>query len=192
MFKVIEPQKYCYYRGRVDLFVELMRFQQPISLSPEELELSTFIVAPREDGHIYGGAILQQQHVSELHSQIENVISTVIPNRDHVWTATFSLCEHQVIGEGESRVFYRDLLQQLTEFGNEKNNGFLCLSLTPEEYMRTKQQGRWPYVLEISPQETADDLFYGILSLSGNRGKNQTSPNKLFVPRPLARRQLAA
>jgi len=189
MFKIIEPQDYCYYRGRVDLFIELMQSRHSLPLSCEEKKLSTFIVGQSDDGHVYGGAILQHQHVSELPDSIEPVISAVIPNQEYVWAATFSCCENQ----GDTSFFYRDLLKQFTAFGKEKNSRFLCLSLSPEEYLRTKKQEGWPYVLEVAPQDTAEGIFHGILSLSGTTGtKRDTSTRRLMVPSALTKRPLAA
>ncbi len=187
MFKVIEPQEYCYYRGRVDLFVELLKQRQDVPLSSEEQELSTFIVGQGEEGHIYGGAILQQRHVSELPAHIESVISTVIPNRKHVWAATFSLCAEPAIEDPS--LFYADLLKRFIDFGKEKSSSFLCLSLTPAEYMRTEG---WPYVLEVSPDETSDGLFHGILSLSGDAHALRASGRTSLIPSSPSKRQLAA
>lgn len=172
MLKMIEQQEYACYRGRVDLFLELIQLQQGLSLAPEERRRSTFIVDQGEEGTIYGGAIIQHQHISQVHRPIANVISTILPHQYHVWTAAFFLSDEADKKEGHS--FYKDLLKELTAFGEKQKSGFLCLSLSSDEYFRTKKKEGWPYVLEISPDETPNGLFYGILSLRGSSRKNHS------------------
>lgn len=176
MFKIIEPQRQCYYRSHIDLFMGLMQLQQSLYFSPEEKSQATFIIAEEEEGEIYGGAFLHRKRVKDLHLKIRSLLSTFIPDEKWVWECTFFLEPYGLSSAADRpqfmEVFYRDLLEKLREFGSKKNSGFLCLTLNPIECLRIKKKIFWPWILEISPQESLDKLFHGIISFKGEEKKD--------------------
>jgi hypothetical protein len=177
MFKLIEPKHYPYYRGRTDLLVGLMQLSQDISLSYEEQACSTFVVGEEDAGTVFGGAILNERHVNTLPVSLQKAVSASVPHMDYVWTGTLALCiENEQRGSGFARLFYRNLLKQLDEFGHQEDIGFLSLTLNPREYLRTKDEGFWPYVSEITPSKSSDGLFHGVLALSARKAKVPVRP----------------
>jgi len=177
MLKIIDPAQQCYYKARIDLLMGLMRLYQDIPLSYEEQSQATFVVGEDEKTGIYGGSILHKRSVSDLQSQLKNIVMTLTPHTEEVWVGTLSffLEDKKAFTSPEEimcyKKFYKNLLEKFVEFGNEEGIRFLCLTLNPFEHLRTKNRGFWPYILEVKPQDSLDGLFHGILPLSEKKYK---------------------
>jgi hypothetical protein len=178
MLKIIEPKHQCYYKGRVDLLMGLMRLYQDIPLTTEEQTRATFIVGEDDTSGIYGGAILHQKSVNELQTQLKGIVSTLSPQMEDVWVGTLAfLVEDNKMSSNAGNFtppqkFYKSLLEKFMEFGNAEDVRFLCLTLNPFEHLRTKNRGFWPYILEVKPQDSLDGLFHGILPLFERKYKS--------------------
>jgi len=129
---------------------------------------------------IFGGAILYQRSARDLPPAIQQLMLTFNQEatlEEDIWGSTTSFFSHpqktSLSGEelDECRLFYENLLKKFIEFGQQKKVNFLCLTLCPLEYQRTRNKGFWPYILEITPEDSHDGLFYGVLSLSRNTDK---------------------
>jgi len=183
MFKIIEPHRQCYYKARLDLFVELMRLQQRFFLSSHEQSQATFILAEEEEGEVYGGAILYRKSTKELHPQIKNTILTFCPYEEQIWECTLFLQTERLSYVRDRgafmKMFYRNLLEKLIEVCREPGIYFLCLTLNPIEYHRMRKESLWPWIVELTPQESLDSLFHGILSLQINEGRSRERRQKI-------------
>jgi hypothetical protein len=172
MFKLIEPKQYPYYKGRTDLLVGLIQLSQDISLTYEEQARSTFIVGEEEEGRVFGGVVLNERHINTLPIALQRAMETCVPPMKYVWVGTLALCiENEQSGSSFLRLFYKNLLKQLDEFGRQEDIGFLGLTLSFREYLRSRDQGFWPYVSEIIPTENDVDLFHSILALSARKAE---------------------
>jgi len=190
MLRVIEPKDQCYYRSRIDVFMGLLNSQDSFHLPPEELSKATFIIAEKEEGEVFGGAILYKKYISELQDEIQNTLLTCTPHKTEVWACTPFICiEHHALAfdrDSFIKIFYRELLEKFLEFGNKEEAPFLCLTLHKDEYRRTKKKGDWPYVLEIKLEESVDELFHGILPLNGGEPKGSREAGAVFDKNRLA------
>ncbi len=177
MLKTIAPKSQYYYRSRVEVLLGAMRLYQDIPLIPEEQAISTFIIGENHEAQMYGGAVLYQKGVGDLHPRLAQIVSSLDPHKEDVWVGTVSYFtdnnkplmsaqEHSA-----SQKFYKTLFEAFLEFGHQQKAGFLCLTLNPSEHLRTKNKGFWPYVIEVTPQESLDKLFHGILPLSETKEK---------------------
>lgn len=192
MFKIIEPPRQCYYKGRLDLFIALMKLQQRFCLSSEEQSQATFILAEEEEGEVYGGAIFYNKSPQDLHPQIKKRLLRLCPAEETMWEATLFLRSERLsyVRERSSfmQIFYRNLLEKLSEVGRERGASFLCLTLSPIEYFRIRKRSFWPWVVEINPQDSLDGLFHGILSLKINKPE-ETEPKSPPPNLPLQNRE---
>ncbi len=188
MLKIIGPKEHCYYRSRIDLVMGMMQFSQNISLSSEEQDVSPFIIGEDENCDVYGGAVLYKKSVATLHDHLKGVISAIIPQKEEVWGGSLSLFiddKMPSLGMADSdfyHEFYKNLLEEFISFGEKEGVRFLCLTLDPLEYLRTKKKGLWPYILEVTPQHSLDGLFHGILSLSKRKPAHQSQPWQYVQP----------
>lgn len=188
MLKTIEPTQQCYYKGRIDLLMGLMRLYQDIPLSYEEQTQATFIVGEDEESGIYGGSILHKKNVTELQSQLKGIVSTLTPHMEEVWVGTLSFfiedkrASFNTNGSDYHQKFYKELLEKFMEFGRQEGIGYLCLTLNPFEHLRTKNRGFWPYILEVKPQDSLDGLFHGILPLSQRKYKLHSPLRPTLLP----------
>lgn len=188
MLKTIEPTQQCYYKGRIDLLMGLMRLYQDIPLSYEEQTQATFIVGEDEESGIYGGSILHKKSVTELQSQLKGIVSTLTPHMEEVWVGTLSFfiedkrASFNASGADCHQKFYKELLEKFMEFGRQEGIGYLCLTLNPFEHLRTKNRGFWPYILEVKPQDSLDGLFHGILPLSQKKYRIHSPLRPTLLP----------
>ena len=159
---------------------------QDVPLKAEEKEISTFIIAERDqkqespsqissrdatslEDEFYGGAMLYKRRARDLPLAIQSLMAA--PQQENVWEATTCLFSTPNSSSDnnsflETNVFYKELLEKFMEFGQQVKTNFLCLTLCPYEYQRIRDKGFWPCILEIKPEESPDGLFHGILSLS--------------------------
>lgn len=184
MLKIISPQEQHYYQARIDLLVGMMRCAQPFRLSSEEQKISTFIIGEAtcqdanflSEGDVYGGALLYERSIKDLPSSFQ----ALILRKESVWGGIVSLFINpkkpslEENGLDGCQLFYKELLEKLGEFGRNSKIDFLYLILSPSEYQYTKQKGLWPYTLEISPENSIDGLFHGILHFSDREIKTSS------------------
>lgn len=172
MFMLIDPTHHCLYKSQIELFLKLMKKHQYPSLSISEGHNSTFIMTENGKRGAYGGAQLFQKKVKHLPENIRKHIDCFLSQNALIWICRIFLhIENEApptkVGHFESfcRTCYRKLYEKLIEFGECQGMGFLCMDLSPAEYLSTEEMG-WPYVVGISPLESFDSLFHGILSLT--------------------------
>jgi len=175
MIKVVEPKDHCYYRSRIDIFMQFLALQDNFYLSREELSKATFIIAEKEAGDVYGGAILHKKYVSDLRGNIKKALLTVISEKAEVWSCTPFIClEHHSLAHDKDKfvkTFYSELLKIFLEFGNHEKISFLCFRLNKDEYLRSMNAGGWSYALQTKSKDSPDGFLYGILSLNGVKGE---------------------
>lgn len=171
MMKIIKPKDQKFHQATIGSFLDLLNVYHNRALSEEEQAKTIFMIAEDERRGVYGGAMLSQQKVESLQDKIANIIASIDVNHRDVWVA--NLCFHPVQNEPFSPIeqaelchnFYNDLLKKFHEFGNHEKISFLVLSLQPMDFFKSKTYGQWPYLLEISPKDSLDSLFHGILAL---------------------------
>lgn len=137
-----------------------------------ELKDVSYILAEGMERAIVGGAVLIKKDLCNIQEDIRMLV-TDIPLQKDIWECShiFSLkSEEEAVFNDELRYqFYRGLYEKLVEFGKGKGISFLIIKLTPEIYHSTKEEGRWPYVVELKPENSSDAFFHGILPLVGSQ-----------------------
>ncbi len=172
MVKMIEPQYHHFHQSIIESFLGLLKVYQNVLLSEEEKNNAIFIIAQDTKRGVYGGAVVYKKKFYALHEKIRKILSAFLPHHNEVWTATTCYCvEDEGFCSSIEIVdlnlrFYRDLFEKLKEVGFKKDIKILCLTLAPQEYVKTKCKGFWPYILEVAP-ESSDGFFQGMLSLQG-------------------------
>lgn len=178
MLKLIEPKDHYNYRSRINIFLGLLDFYQNITVHSEEQGQCSFILDEEENGHINGGAILFKKSLNDLDKNIEKLVTAFPLESDFVWASTLVFCHPSQVLLNSFQEFYENLLESYKEFAYKKDINYLCLTLNPLEYLRTKSKGCWPYIMEVKPQESIDGLFHGILPLSDHNYKIQFGPQE--------------
>ena len=156
----------------------IKKIQHHINPSREDSsELKNYIFVEellegRENGFI-GGALLLKKELHKVQEDVQELVGA-LPLRGFVWECSFSCFSK--IGTQETRIstispqeFYRGLYNKLVEFGKKKEIGFVIMKLPPETYLSSKEWGKWPYVVELKPENSPDKLFHGILPLTGSQ-----------------------
>ncbi len=170
MVKTIEPPHHHFHQSKIESFLNLMKVYQNVLLSDEEKKNAVFIIAQNAQEGVYGGAVLYKKNLYTLHEKIRKVLLTFLPQQEEVWTATTGYYGAKteitpLKGIADLNLkFYSILFEKFKEIGSKKNINFLCLTLTSQEYIKTKNKGFWPYIMEVSP-ESSHDLFQGMVTL---------------------------
>src|SRR5438876_2012413 len=111
MFKLIEPNRHCYNRSRIGLFMGLMKLQQNFLFSDKEQSEATFIIAEEDEGNVYGGALLHKKQVRDLARQVQETLLIFIPHKTKVWTCIPFIClEHNALSSSSNKfiqTFYK-------------------------------------------------------------------------------------
>lgn len=175
MLKIISPTEQNSYRAAICLLLGMMKCEQAVSLTGAEKEVSTFILgeatAPDtrflREGDIYGGAFLCKRDINDLPPSFQNILA----GEKEVWMGSVTLFINPLMtslatGEDGCQIFYQELRAKFCEFGKKSEIQYLYLTLSPAEYRYTKQKGLWAYDHEVSPEDSSDGLFHGILALS--------------------------
>jgi len=123
-----------------------------------------------------------------LDERIEAVLSTLHSKSRKVWFV--QLCACMVECEKLSREdkitlfksFYSSLYKKFMTFGKKKKTNFLVLSLTSSDCVITSTYQEWPYILEVLPNDTLDNLFQGILALKHALKPEKRMDNKRVKP----------
>ena len=180
------PSPHARYRSRIDLLMGIIKYSQDLPLTGEEQQ-ATFVLGLAEDtedkylhkGDLYGGALIYQRSAAHLPFSFKGLLAS--PSQENIWSGAISFFinplnrkslttppevkRRQLDSDDGFHLFYTALLEKFMEFGHENHIDFLYLTLPPREYHNTKTKGNWSYAIEISPEESPDGLFHGILSL---------------------------
>lgn len=176
MINIIEPEDHFFHEDCIDTFLRLLKIYQSFSLEEHEKERAIFIIRSDNKRGVYGGAVLYQQKVSELNTKIGKIVSNFQPKRESVWVARVGLYTEGDESTFNSEVwdlrenFYQDLLKIFREVGERETIDYLILKLCSPEFYQTKRHGYWPYIVEVSANDSSDGLFHGILSLNPRNG----------------------
>ena len=170
MFKLIEPNDQSSNEALIAPFLETLQNDHALSFLSQHYENATFMLTMDEVKGVHGGALLIKKKLSALHPSLKKSMSSFASEDGQVWVCTVSLSINTEIltynFETFCNVFYRELYKTLHTFGQKEKINFLCVTLGPGEYLCTEVIGLWPYVMEISPRDSLDSLFHGILSLT--------------------------
>ena len=122
-----------------------------------------FVEGPEID--FFGGAILIKKELYEIQEDIRLLV-TDMPLQGLIWECSQvfhpKALTKKAEEEGALYEFYRGLYEKLVEFGHRKGIGFIIMKLTPEIYCSTIKWGKWPYVVELKPENSHDPLFHGV------------------------------
>ncbi|EKE09966.1 MAG: hypothetical protein ACD_16C00099G0024 [uncultured bacterium] len=166
-FDIIESDEDKYKSNGLRL---MMTYIDPSILS-ETKDISYILVEGMKE-NVVGGAILIKKDLSNIQEDIR-ILVTDTPFQRNIWECPYIFSrkseEKGAFNDDFSHQFYRGLYEKLVEFGKRKGAGFLIMKLTPEIYRSTKEEGKWPYVVELKPENSQDALFHGILPLVGRQ-----------------------
>lgn len=171
MIKIIKPKDQQFHKAKIGSFLDVLKVYQNLELSAEEQARTIFMIAEDEKRGVFGGATLSLHKLERLPDKIAKIISSLCLSKKRVWVANLCLCTEQ--DEPYSSLeqldvyqgFYDDLFKKFIKLGKQEKVGFLVLSLRPMDFFKSKTYGHWPYLLEISPKDSLDNLFHGILAL---------------------------
>ncbi len=178
MLNIIEPKDHQSYQLLINSFLDLLTVYQNHSLSLEELENATFIIASDKKRGVYGGAVVLKRDISVLEKNINQTILTFQSDTKDVWTSIVGFYgEHH-----EGKVFrlkdfefcmdfYRDLWDAFIVFGKTEKLKYIYVSLNVPEYMKMEKYSQWEYAVKTSHHESLDSLFHGILSLDPQKSR---------------------
>lgn len=182
MFRIIEPKDYKNNKARIDLLRELIDQQQNIELFEEDYSHTTFVVEEAKND-IWIGGFLALRESRNLPESIKRKFDCLYSPCHKVWYgAFFSKLKSEYFLESSSRTrkalcdiyrilyedFYRSLYQKLIDFGKKQNIRVLTLTLPSTDYLYIDEVHSWPFMSTITPQESLDGDFHGVVSLSSN------------------------
>jgi hypothetical protein len=188
MFQFIEPDEQHLYRSRIFTFLEAIASYQKLYEIFENWEDGSFLLAQEATGNgnspycnnqtkglvtqtVKGGALLLKQPMDLLHPRIQAHLVSLHPQMKEVWTGLISLQVHEDITgrdfEKVCRLFYSSLLADLIAFGMREGCPFLCTSMAPDEHRMIEKEEVWPYITQVKPETSKDELFHGVLTLTG-------------------------
>ena len=186
MLTIIDPKDHAFYRPQMDSLLSLLKIYQNFSLMPEEKKEATFFMADNETFGVYGGVVIYPQEVKNLYPSLARAFLEFLPNKEKVWAAQLCFCLEQDDGfltlEGLDLCerFYRDIYQRLREKFKADPESYFAFTLEPRDYRHSVRYGRWPYLLEVSPSESSDHRFHGLLMVKDqeNTSHNQSLPEE--------------
>jgi hypothetical protein len=212
MLKIITPKENSLsqvtYQSRIDLLLGIIKYSQALPVTLEEQKMATFVLALADHseenllnkGDVYGGALIYQKNASSLPPTFRGLLAT--PDQENIWSGAISFFINSFNKdplekapsaptlEDEFQTFYKALLEKFIEFGHQNHIDFLYLTLPSREYHNTKTKGSWSYALEITPENSSDGLFHGLLSLKKQKERTPYPLKNLFsivignLPRP--------
>lgn len=172
MLNIIEPKDHQSYQSRIESFLDLLQIYQNFSLTTEEREKATFIIASNNKQGVYGGALLIKQDISVLEKRISQTILTFHPEAKNVWTGVIGFygeCDNNIFPTKALELcldFYLDLLESFILYGSKRNFKYLCLTLNVNEYLKMADYAFWEHIAKVLPQASSDYFFHSILSLN--------------------------
>jgi hypothetical protein len=174
MFKFdrIESQKDPTRNILIDSMVTQMRLTLEMDFPLRDLNRAIFIVTKDAEGGIAGGVCLFKRTIKEIQEDIKDFIPNFPFYQENVWECSGIFFDSLPPSSVESAPlfhdFYRELYNELVEFGTKKGVGFVVMKLTAEIHAASKEFGLWPYIVEIKSGNSSDRLFHGILPLRGS------------------------
>lgn len=171
-FDIIEPKEDSHESKYIKKIEHLMN---PLKEDPSELKNYIFVEELLEgrENEFIGGALLLKKELYKVQEDVRELVGT-LPLQGFVWECSFSCFSK--IRDQETRIstislqeFYHGLYNKLVEFGKRKGIGFVIMKLSSETYLSSKEWGKWPYVVELKPENSPDKLFHGILPLTGSQ-----------------------
>lgn len=186
MLNVIEPQEHHSYQASVHPFLQELSISCDVALEEEKLTNATYILVDEEIEGFQGGILLLKKRLETLYPDVKVYLETICPQHNlctDVWTGYVAFQVNKDISGGHyekiSKLLYRVLYEDLIAFGVKENIPFLYLTMPLVEYLSINFLGMWDFMLEISPRESLDGLFHGILPLRGEA--HDTSFNSSFL-----------
>lgn len=178
MFNIIEPKERQLHQSKIDSLLSLLKIYQDFTPSSEKIENALFIIAENEKFGVYGGAVIYLQNVRTLYHKLAAPLLEFLPKKDKTWCVrlcfcadqddrvlileTLELCEH----------FYVNLYKILGKLGQKKRTPYFALTLPSKEYRNTVTYGHWSYLLGVSPCDSSDYHFHGLLALKPKKEGN--------------------
>ena len=167
MFKIVYPTQHCFYKARIDLFLEFVSSSIPsLHLKREHLSQAIFFLAEQEPGDVYGGAILypvppQDLSGSVLSSDIWQVVPCLLSDHKIITSAPDS--------QKAIKNFYKNLFGHIHSFAKERGISFSCLALGSCEYDQLQASlplldSRNSYKIDFLPRSSSQEFSEGILS----------------------------
>ena len=178
MLNIIEPRDHHLHTSKISSLLSLLKIYQKFSLFPEEKEAATFIIAENEKLGVYGGAVIYLQSVKTLYHKLATPLLEFFPKKDRIWCVRLCFCADQ-----DERVliletlklcedFYVSLHKILGELSQKKKVDYFALTLRSQDYQDTLTYGHWSYLLGVSPYDSSDYRFHGLLALSPKKEGN--------------------
>jgi len=175
MLSIIEPKEHHLYQSKIDSLLSLLKIYQDFTPSSEKTENATFIVGEDKKQGVYGGAIVYLQNVRTLYHKLATPLLEFFPKREQIWCVRLCFCADQ-----DDRVliletlelcedFYVGLYKILVKLGQKKRTSYFALTLPHKEYRNTVTYGDWSYLLEVSPSDSSDYRFHGLLALKAKK-----------------------
>ena len=198
MLKIIEPKSHYMHRATIDSFLDLLRQNHNIMLSPELQDKATFVIASGKTfsplgktpgGEIYGGAVFYPQKISNSFDLSANdspeitlgkLFSAFQPHGQTYWISRIGLFrDHDLsvplLEKLERRhAFYQKLYKTFLMFGKARKVKVLAFALRVSDIFDINTYKYWPSLLEVKLPDSSDGYFYGLLSLK----KRSFTPRK--------------
>lgn len=176
MFTVIHPKYHCFCTSPINHFMELIKSRVPLGVSKNDQNKATFVLLEDEEKGVCGGALLLKKRLNDFPHELTNTLIEFVSPKEAIWKCMVFLSfekDSPLCATNEQdhfcQIFYRNLYNNLVEFGKREKTGFLCVSLDSQEFICTEGLTLWPYIFELKPQHSSDGLFHGILSLTGSQ-----------------------
>lgn len=191
MFRIIEPKDHCFYKEQINLLRELMRKQQGIEVYEEDSPHTTFFIE-KSKNDIWMGGFLALREARNLPESIKRKFGCLYKPHQQVWYgAFFSQLKGEYFLESFSRTrralsdiyrilyedFYKSLYQELIDFGKKQKIRVITITLPPHDYLNIDEIRSWPFLSALTPGESLDGYFHGVLSVPQNLSQlSQGSP----------------
>ena len=172
MFNVINPCEHHLYKSSIYSFLQDLHTAMSLE-QIQDLTNAVYVLIGGEVKEFQGGMLLLKQPLETVPPEIGTYLRALCPQYKsctEIWTGRVAFQVSQDISGGDyerlSKLLYRALYQDLVAFSIKENTPFLCLTLPLVEHLSIDMLGLWPYLLKVSPHESSDGLFHGILSLT--------------------------
>lgn len=191
MFRIIEPKDHSFYKEQINLLRELMSKQQGIKVCEEDTSHTTFFIE-KSKNDIWIGGFLSLRESRNIPKSIKGKFDCLYKPHQQVWYgAFFSQLKGEYFLESFSRTrralsdiyrvlyedFYKSLYQELIDFGKKQNIKVITLTLPPHDYLHIEEVRSWPFLSVLTPGESLDGYFHGVLSIPQNLSQlSQGSP----------------
>lgn len=135
--------------------------EKQINVSHKNQGKVTLVIIGDRKRTIIGQSELTQTDLYSLPEEISNLLPLPDEENPTIW-------ECSAISQSlPFPYFYYHLYKGLATFGKQKKVGFIVVKLSLEAYRRTKEEGSWPYIIQLFPQHPSELYIYGVLPLKG-------------------------